>query len=73
MLYIVYIKEGLIVMEEKPEPLLKVGQILWKCTKYNEVKTIKVTKVEWIEPLRRNSWYFPRTLCIWTRYRYTLF
>lgn len=73
VLYIVYIEEELIGMEEKPEPLLKVGQILWKCTKYNEVKTVKVTRVEWIEPLRRNSWYFSRALCIWTRYRYTLF
>ena len=60
-------------MEEKPEPLLKVGQILWKCTKHNEVKTVKVTRVEWIEALRRNSWYFPRTLCIQYRYRDALF
>ena len=64
LLHSVYRGEGLIVMEEKPEPLLKVGQILWKCTKHNEVKTVKVTRVEWIESLRRNSWYFPRALCI---------
>lgn len=63
MLYIVYIGGGVDDMEEKPEPLLKVGQILWKCTKYNEVKSVKVTRVEWIDAIR-HRWYFPRTLCI---------
>lgn len=60
-------------MEEKPEPLLKVGQILWKCTKNNEVKSVKVTRAEWIDALRRNNWYFPRALCIQCRHRNSLF